>query len=95
MKMNKEREEYEIKKRQIILKIEGEQQILDIGTKIMDFLAMFCPMGSTLVNEAKHNNLPYYPMELNSMKEYGETDTVESMDLIHESTWKLYQIDSD
>ena len=77
------------------MKIEGNEQVLDIGTNIIDFLAMFCPVGTSLVNEAKHNNLPYYPFELNSLREYADTDTVESMDLIHESTWKLFTIDSE
>ena len=29
------------------------------------------------------------------MKQYVDVDTVESMDLIHESSWKLYAIDSE
>lgn len=36
--------------------------------KACDLIKAFCPIGYSLVNEAKHNNLPYYPMEINSLK---------------------------
>lgn len=64
-------------------------------TKIRDVVDIYCGPGYALVNEAKHNGLPYYPKEINSLKEYTDADTVKSMDLIHESAWKKYEIDSD
>lgn len=36
--------------------------------RVSDFLERFCPAGFALVNEAKHNDLPYYPMQITSEK---------------------------
>lgn len=69
--------------------------MLNVNSKIKDIIDIYCGHGFTLVNQAKHNGLPYYPKEINSFKEYSDDDTVKSMDLIHESVWKKYEIDSD
>lgn len=52
-----------MKKKQIIMNIDGNRETLNISTKISDLLGSFCPPGFALVNEAKHNELPYYPMQ--------------------------------
>lgn len=46
---------------------------------------MFCEPGDAIVNLAKHNGLPFYPKELNTLQEYREEDTIKSFDLVHES----------
>lgn len=43
------------------MNIDGSNETLSVDTKIADMIAIYCPYGYTLVNEAKHNGLPYYP----------------------------------
>lgn len=93
--MEKQREEYQAKKNQIILNIDGNDEILSLDTRLNDIVDIYCGYGWALVNEAKHNGLPYYPKQISSLKQYSDADTVKSMDLIHESKWRKYKIDSD
>jgi hypothetical protein len=66
-----------------------------VDAKVNDIVDIYCGEGFALVNEAKHNGLPYYPKEISSLKQYSESETIKSMDLIHESKWRKYLIDSE
>lgn len=44
-----------------------------MDAKVNDIVDIYCGEGFALVNEAKHNGLPYYPKEISSLKQYSES----------------------